>query len=77
MISVFVLYDKETESLWYPAGQEACTLPLEDAGGASCGGLVGISGVYTDVVLTGIQTLSASTWAGWKAEFPDSKFVTD
>jgi hypothetical protein len=74
--SVFVLYDKETESLWYPTGEEACTLPMEIINGTGCG-LVGISGFYADVVLEGIYTPTAIAWADWISEFPDSKFVTD
>ncbi|MFC1917239.1 hypothetical protein ACFLXH_01120 [Chloroflexota bacterium] len=73
--SVFVLMDKETESLWFPAGQEVCTLPPENIKDASCG-LVGISGSYTDTTLTG-QTQSMTIWSEWKQLFPDTKFVTD
>ena len=75
-VSVFVLYDKETESLWYPAGEEACTLPMENADGATCG-LVSIGGFYADSVLEGIHMPTAVPWSEWVAEFPDSKFVTD
>ena len=73
-VSVFVLVDKETESLWFPADQNICTLPTEIIGGSSCG-LVGIGGVYAGHVLEGIQTLSATTWSEWKNKFPDTKFV--
>ena len=72
--SVFVLMDKETESLWFPAGEQSCTLSTEAIGNIRCG-LVGISGFYADHVLNGIQTLSATTWSEWKKRFPNTKFV--
>ena len=74
-LSTFVLVDKETESLWFPAGEQGCALPLEPLGESGCG-LVGISGVYTDKVLPG-EFLSATTWAEWKGTHPDTKYVTD
>jgi hypothetical protein len=67
--------DKETESLWFPAGEQGCALPLEPVGEIGCG-LVGISGVYSDEVLSG-EFLSAITWAEWKSAYPDAKYVTD
>ena len=73
--STFVLADKETESLWFPAGEQGCALPLEPIEESGCG-LVGISGVYADKVLKG-EFLTATTWAEWKSTHPDSKFVTD
>ena len=73
--STFVLADKETGSMWFPAGEEGCALPLEPVGKGGCG-LVGISGVYADRVLPG-EFLSATTWAEWKEAHPDTKFVTD
>ena len=73
-ISVFVLMDKETESMWFPAGEELCTLPTETIGSGSCG-LVGISGFYAGQALSGIQTLSITSWAEWKEMKPDTKFV--
>jgi hypothetical protein len=72
-ISTFVLVDKETESLWFPAGEQGCALPLEPLGKGGCG-LVGISGVYTDKVLEG-EFLEATTWAEWKSAHPDTKYV--
>ena len=74
-VSTFVLMDKETESLWFPAGEQGCALPLKPLGKSGCG-LVGISGVYTDDVLIG-EFLSATSWAKWKSAHPDTKYVTD
>lgn len=73
--STFVLMDKETESLWFPSGEQGCALPLEPAGEGVCG-LVGISGVHADKVLKG-EFLSATTWDEWKNTYKDSKYVTD
>jgi hypothetical protein len=73
--STFVLMDKETESLWFPAGEEGCTLPLEPVANSGCG-LVSISGIYADKVLNG-DFLSVTTWAEWKSLHADTKFVTD
>ena len=67
--------DKETESLWFPAGEQGCALPLESVGESGCG-LVGISGVYTDRVLNG-ELISATIWAEWKKTYPNAKFVID
>ncbi len=69
-----MLFDKETDSLWYPIDQPCCTLPTEEIGGT---GLVGIGGVYADLVLDQIQTMSITTWSDWKARFPDTKFVRE
>ena len=73
--STFVLIDKETESLWFPAGGQGCALPLEPVGEAGCG-LIGISGVYADRVLGG-EFLSATMWSEWKAMFSDTKYIRD
>jgi len=67
--------DKETQSLWFPAGEQGCTLPLGPVGESGCG-LVGISGVYADKILGG-EFISATTWAEWKSTYPDTKYVTD
>ena len=74
-VSTFVLMDKETQSLWFPAGEQGCALPLEPLGEEGCG-LVGIGGVYADRVLTG-EFLSITTWDEWKSMHPDTKYVTD
>ena len=73
--STFVLVDKETESLWFPAGEQGCALPLEPIEASGCG-LVGISGVYADRVLNG-EFLLATTWAEWKNDYPNTKYITD
>ena len=73
--SLFVLVDKETESMWYPAGEQSCALPLEalDDENISCG-LVSTGGFYAGHVLSG-QNLSSTTWSEWKMQYPDTKFV--
>ena len=76
LTSVFVLTDKETESLWFPAGSGVCTLPAEEVENADCG-LVGIGGFYADHSLTGIYTPAVIPWAKWNKTHPDTKFVTD
>jgi hypothetical protein len=68
--STFVLMDKETESTWFPAGEQGCALPLKPVGESGCG-LVGIGGVFSG------EFLSATTWAEWKKTYPDTKFVID
>ena len=73
--STFVLVDKETESIWFPAGEQGCALPLEPVAEHGCG-LVGIGGVYADRVLEG-EFLSITFWNEWKAAYPDTKYVTD
>jgi hypothetical protein len=67
--------DKETESLWFPSGEQGCALLLEPVGEGGCG-LVGIGGVHTDRVLKG-EFLSATTWDEWKKAYPATKYVTD
>ena len=74
-ISSSVLMDKETESLWFPAGEQGCALPLDPVDKGSCG-LVGIGGVYADRVLAG-EFLSATPWSEWKKTHPDTKYVVD
>ncbi len=56
----FVLYDYETESLWYH-------MPGED-------GLTCISGTYADRKLEEFQS-TQTRWSNWLAENPDSKFL--
>ena len=73
--STFVLVDKETQSLWFPAGEQGCALPIGPVGESGCG-LVGINGIYTDSILNG-EFLSATTWSDWKSAHPDAKYITD
>ena len=61
--SLFVLMDKETESLWFPMELDGKR------------GLVGISGVHKDLMLEELQLMSEENWSDWKALFPDTKFV--
>jgi hypothetical protein len=56
----FVLYDYETESLWFP---------LTGDPGFTC-----VSGVYADLKLEAF-TLSSATWSEWLALHPDSKYL--
>ena len=56
----FVLFDYETESMWYH-------LPGED-------GLTCISGAYADRKLPELRSV-ATRWDRWKADFPDSKIL--
>lgn len=73
--STFVLIDKETESLWFPAGEQGCAVPLEPLDESGCG-LVSVGGVHADKVLPG-EFLTATPWAEWKSAHPDTKYVTD
>ncbi len=57
----FVLYDYETESLWYH-------LPGTD-------GLTCIAGVYADRKLPELSSVF-TRWNIWKADFPDSKIFS-
>ena len=59
--TTFVLFDYETESLWYH-------LPGE-------GGLTCIGGAYADRKLTELHSV-LTRWNRWKAEFPDSRVLT-
>ena len=56
----FVLYDKETETLWYPL--------------KGTRGLTGISGYYRDQVLPELDS-SRTTWERWRDEHPETKFM--
>ena len=58
--NTFVLFDYETESMWYP-------LPGDD-------GLTCISGTYADRKLPELTSV-LTRWNRWKADFPDSKFL--
>ena len=57
----FVLYDLETETLWFPVqGQN--------------GGLTGISGPLQDRVLPVIESTRTS-WSEWQELHPETKFM--
>jgi hypothetical protein len=58
--NTFVLYDYETESMWYH-------LPNTD-------GLTCISGIYQDQKLEEFNS-SFVRWNNWKNLFPDTKFL--
>ena len=56
----FILYDYETESMWYHfEGQE---------------GLTGISGVYADRWLPEFES-TKTRWVDWWNNYPQSKFL--
>ena len=58
--STFVLYDKETGSLWFPfPGQK---------------GLTGISGPHADRLLPELES-TVTSWKNWQAEHPDTKYM--
>ena len=58
--NTFVLYDRETESLWYH---------LEGDKGMTC-----ISGFYADRTLPELDS-SFTPWNEWKAQHPDTGFL--
>ena len=58
--NTFVLYDYETETMWYH---------LEDQGG-----LVGISGFYADRRLADLGT-AFTRWNDWKSEYPETAIL--
>ena len=62
--NVFVLYDYETESLWYPMSHQ-------EASGRT---LVCISGHFADQKLPSVPS-SLTTWSKWKSSHPASKFL--
>jgi hypothetical protein len=57
----FVLYDLETETLWYPVSGQS-------------GGLTGISGPLRDRVLPLIESARMS-WREWREQNPETKFM--
>lgn len=63
--STFVLYDKETLSLWFP---------MQDG---DCCKLVCVSGEYADLEITGLMRMTETTWSQWVADNPDTKYVTE
>ena len=56
----FVLFDYETESMWYSLPGRA--------------GLTGISGVYADRVLPEFES-TMTRWCNWKQENPESRML--
>lgn len=58
----FVLFDRETESLWYPLNRET--------------GLTGISGLYSGRKLARLPSTRTS-WKEWHAEHPNSEYLQD
>jgi hypothetical protein len=64
-VSVFVLIDKETQSMWFPMAD------------GDCCSLVGIGGTYADERIEGIMRMERTSWFKWVAEHPHTKFVLD
>ena len=58
--NTFVLYDYETESIWYHMPGES--------------GLTCISGFYADKHLSEFESIQLR-WSNWKKSFPESKFL--
>jgi hypothetical protein len=56
----FVLYDYETESLWFP---------VTGTPGFTC-----VGGFYADSRLDAF-TLTSTIWSDWVAEHPNSKYL--
>jgi len=56
----FILYDRETESLWYH---------LQGEDGLTC-----ISGEYADRKLVELESTRVR-WSEWKSMHPDTKFL--
>lgn len=62
--SLFVLVDKESQSMWFP-------MDLDGEHGLVC-----IGGVYKDSFLPEVKQLIRSEWIDWIESHPNSKFVT-
>lgn len=58
--TTFVLYDYESESLWYP---------FPDSGVLKC-----VNGVYADRILSTIPS-ETMRWSEWVQKYPESKFL--
>ena len=58
--STFVLYDKETGSLWFPFPGKR--------------GLTGISGPHADRFLPELES-TVTSWHNWQGENADTKFL--
>ena len=62
--NVFVLYDYETESTWYPmTDKDDFTTPL-----------VCVSGLYADKKLSEIPS-QKTNWNVWKSTHPNTKYM--
>jgi len=61
---LFVLVDKESQSMWFP-------MKLDGEHGLVC-----IGGEYTDSFLPEVQQLIRTDWIDWIESNPDSKFIT-
>ena len=59
--NTFVLYDLETETLWYPVSRPE-------------GGLTGIAGPLQDRVLPELESTHTS-WREWHEQHPETKFM--
>ena len=57
---LFVLYDFETKSMWYPMQKGM--------------GPTGIGGVYADRTMIGIPS-TETYWSSWKKTHPDTKIL--
>ena len=58
--SLFVLWDYETESIWYDLWEQE--------------GLTAIAGEYADAVLPKYES-RLTRWHNWKEHHPDTKFL--
>jgi hypothetical protein len=58
--STFVLYDYETESLWFP---------ISGVPGFTC-----VGGFYADRYLDMVPA-TVTTWSAWKQQHPGSKYM--
>lgn len=58
----FVLYDYETESIWYP---------LKKGMGPTC-----VAGTYKNITLPGYES-KVTYWSTWKKSHPDTKYLRD
>ena len=59
----FVLYDHQTESLWFPFVDDNDVIRL-----------IGIGGHYTGVTLPEISS-EVAIWSNWLTDHPDTKFM--
>lgn len=57
----FVLYDKKSDTIWYPIGDE----------------LVCIGGEFEGKKLAQIYKITQHSWKDWESENPSTKFLLD